>query len=177
MNRSKLPLFLLVCLTSVPALAQQALTFRQCVTEASAHNLDLLAAEQTVKADEANHMASLGQFFPQITFNASFGRSGFGGLDDAVNGPFYNQNSSLSLNAQQDIFSGFRDFSSVDQSNAQLDLARAQWAQAKAQLSHDLKVDFYTLLYSQNQIDLLKEILDRQKYNMGSGGNELQGWH
>jgi len=160
--------------------AQTALTWDDCVKEASTHNLDLLSAEQSVKADEDSHAASLGQFFPQISFNASANRSGLGGLNDALNSPNYGQNASLSLNAKEDIFV-LNDFISVDQSNAQLDIARAQLQQAKAQLSHDLKVDFYGLLYAQKQIDLLKTIVDRQKANMDlvdmnfKGGTDNKG--
>ncbi len=124
-----------------------------------------LAAQQTLTAADDSHIASFGQFFPQISFNASVGRSGPGGFNDAINSPFYNQSSGLSLNAQQDIFSGFKDFASVDQSNAQLDLARGQLKQAKAQLSHDLKTDFYTLLYTQQEIALLEEIVKRDQSN------------
>ena len=161
--------------------AQTALSWTDCVKEATAHNQDLLSAEQSLKAADDTKIASLGQFFPQISFNASVNRNGAGGLNDAFNSPAYGQNSSLSLNASQDIFSGFKDFASVDQANAQLDLAKAQLQQAKAQLSHDLKTDFCQLLYSQKQIDLLKQILDRQNYNMDlvqmnfKGGTDNKG--
>ncbi len=158
-------LILLIYQSSLGAQDSPALTWDQCVKEASTHNKDLLAAEQTLTAADDSHIASLGQFLPQISFNASIGRSGAGGFSDALNTPYYNQNSSLSLNAQQDIFSGFKDFASVDQSNAQLDLARAQLKQAKAQLSHDLKIDFYTLLYSQQEISLLEDITKRDQAN------------
>ncbi|HJT24427.1 MAG TPA: TolC family protein, partial [bacterium] len=155
--------------------AQTALTWDDCVKEASAHNPDLLAAEQSLKAADDTHVASLGQFFPQISFNASINRNGSGGLNDAFNSAVYGQNSNLSLNATQDIFSGFKDFASVDQSNAQLDTARAQLQQAKAQLSHDLRIDFYGLLYAQKQIDLFKAISDRQKANMDLVGMNFKG--
>ncbi len=181
MIQKQLSLLILSCLITLPALGQKAMTFQECVTEAATHNLDLLTAEQTVKADEASHTASLGQFFPQISFNASINRSGPGGLTDTFNNPDFGQNSSLSLNATQNIFSGFKDFAAVDEANAQLDLARAQLAQAKAQVSHDLKNDFYQLLYSQKQINLLKTIVQRQKANMDlvemnfKGGTDNKG--
>lgn len=177
-------LLLLVCffLLGSPSLrAQNALTWEACVKEASEHNLDLLSAEQGLKAAEDTHIASLGQFFPQISFNASVNRSGSGGFNDGLNSPNYNQNTSLSLNAQQDIFSGFKDFASVDTSNAQFDLARAQLTQAKAQLSHDLKTDFYQLLFSQQEIDLFQSIADRNKANQDlvemnfKGGTDNKG--
>ncbi len=199
-------LFLNLLLLLLPGLGrtQTALTLDECIKEASARNRDLLSAEQTVKAAENTKAASLGQFFPQINLNASISRQGAGGLSDAINGdswrssstPPYNSqytgpyliengpsllNSNISLSVQQDIFSGFKDFAAVDQANAQLDLARVQLVQAKAQLSHDLKSNFYTLLYTQKEIDLLKEILDRQKYNMDlvemnfKGGTDNKG--
>jgi outer membrane protein TolC len=180
MNRILFTLTLLCCFVSGAVRAQEVLTFQQCVTEAAAHNLDLRVAEQTVKADEANHMASIGQFFPQITFDARIGQSGSGGLNDALDGPT-SQNSSLSLTATQDIFSGFKDFAAVDQANSQLDLARAQLTQAKAQLSHDLIVDFYTLLYTQQEITLLEDIVKRDQANQDlvqmnfDGGTDNKG--
>jgi outer membrane protein len=146
-----------------------ALTWDQSVKEAASNNKDLLTAEQTVKADEDAHVASLGQFLPQISFNTSIGRNGPGSFNQAVQNFNYsppdNQTTSLSLTASQDIFEGFKDFASVDQANAQLDLARAQLQQAKAQLSHDLKVDFYTLLYTQQEISLLEDITKRDQAN------------
>jgi outer membrane protein TolC len=162
-------------------IAAPPLTFEDCLKEATEHNLDLQTAQRALKAAEDSHIASIGQFFPQISFSASMNRSGYGGANDALNGPSYSQNSSLSLNAQQDIFSGFKDFAAVDQANAQLDLAKAQLTQAKAQLSHDLKTDFYQLLYSQKLIDMLKTIADRQKANMDlvemnfEGGTDNKG--
>jgi outer membrane protein len=155
--------------------AQTALTWDDCVRDAAAQNPDLRSAEENLKAAGDTHAASLGQFFPQVSLNASISRSGPGGLEDGLNGPDYDQNADLSLNLQQDIFSGFKDFASVDQSNAQWDLARAELTQTKAQLSHDLKVDFYQLLYSQRQLTLLDSIVERQKANMELVGMNFKG--
>ncbi|HEY5039209.1 MAG TPA: TolC family protein, partial [bacterium] len=107
------------------ALAQESLTWDACVKEASIHNLDLLSAEQSLKASENSHLASLGQFLPQINVGASLNRSGADpSIDGALNDPNYGQNASLNLSASENIFSGFRDIASVDSSNAQLDLAK-----------------------------------------------------
>lgn len=160
---------------------ETGLSWTQCVKEAADHNPDLLSAQRSLKAAENSHLASLGQFLPQINVNASVNRSGFGGLDNGLNDPTYNTSSDISLSASQDLFSGFKDFASVDQSNAQLDLARAQLTQAKAQLSRDLKSAFYTLLYSQKQIELLQTIADRNKANQDlvemnfKGGTDNKG--
>jgi outer membrane protein TolC len=144
---------------------EASLSWSQCVKEAAAHNPDLLSAQKSLSASENSHLASLGQFLPQISLGASVGRSGLGGFDDALSNPLYAGSSDISLSASENIFSGFRDFASVDSSNAQLDQARAQLTQAKAQLSHDLKSAFYNLLYSQQQIQLLQTIADRNKAN------------
>jgi len=183
MKNTKALLILSLFVWTLPALtrAQKALTFEDCVKEATAHNPDLLSAQQSLKAADDSHIASLGQFLPQINFGASIGRTGYGGFDDAISSPDYFQSSRLSLSATQDIFSGFKDFASVDQSNAQLDIARAQLTQTKAQLSHDLKSAFYSLLYSQKQTDLLQIIADRNKANQDlvemnfKGGTDNKG--
>jgi outer membrane protein len=168
---------------SVPDLrAQTALTWDECVKEASLHNLDLLSAEQSVKASDNSKLASLGQFLPQINFLASLGRGGFdNSIEGALSDPNYGSDANLSLSASENIFSGFKDIASVDSSNASLDLAKAQLTQAKAQLSHDLKTAFYALLYSQKQIDLLQTIADRNKANQDlvemnfKGGTDNKG--
>jgi outer membrane protein TolC len=180
LSKTKFLYLVLFLLSPVLSFSQEALTWDDCVKEASQNNKDLLTAEQTVKADEDSHVASLGQFFPQVSFGASISRSGVGGFNDALTSSQYDQSSGLSLNLSQDIFS-YKDFSAVDQSNAQLDLARAELTQAKSQLSHDLKSDFYQLLYSQQQIDLLNQILARDQANQDlvqmnfDGGTDNKG--
>jgi outer membrane protein TolC len=173
---------LLAFFLSSPGLfAADTLTWDQALKEASQNNRDLLAAEQSVKADEDAHQASLGQFFPQISLSASIGRDGAGGLNEAWNSSNYQQGAKLSLNAQQDLFSGLKDVASVDAANAQLNIARAELTQAKAQVSHDLKDAFYQLLFSQRQIDLLKQILTRDQANQDlvqmnfDGGTDNKG--
>ena len=173
-------LSLLLITSKTPA--QTTLTWEQCVKEAENNNLDLKTAEQTVKAADDTHIASIGQWFPQIAFGTSLGRSGpDASINGALSDPNYTPSATLGITAQETIFSGFKDFASVDQSNAQLDNARAQLAQAKAQLSHDLKMDFYQLLYEQKQIVLLQTIRDRDKANQDlvqmnfSGGTDNKG--
>jgi outer membrane protein TolC len=124
----------------------------------------------------------LGQFLPQVNFNGSIGRSGpDNSLDGAFRDPNFSQNANLSLSASENIFSGFKDFASVDNSNALLDLAKAQLDQTKSQLSHDLKSAFYQLLFAQQQIDLLRQIVDRDKANQDlvqmnfDGGTDNKG--
>src|SRR5665213_2757633 len=162
--------------------AQTAVTWEQCVKEAENNNRDLKAAEQTVKAADDTHIASFGQWFSQISIGSSLGRSGPDpSLDGALNDPNYTPSATLGINAQETIFSGFKDFALVDIANAQLDNAKAQLTQAKAQLSRDLKTDFYQLLYTQKQIILLQTIHDRDKANQDlvqmnfSGGTDNKG--
>ena len=182
-NTRNLPAFLLVLTLLPPSLwAESALSWSDCVKEAASHNYDLLAAEQTLKAADNSKLASLGQFLPQVNFGASLGRNGSdNSVEGALGDPLYGQNAGLSLSASENIFSGFRDIASVDSSNAQLDSAHAQLTQAKAQLSHDLKAAFYTLLYSQKQIELLQTIADRNKANQDlvemnfKGGTDNKG--
>jgi len=162
--------------------AQTTLTWEECVKKAENNNLDLKTAEQTVKAADDTHIATIGQWFPQISVGTSLERSGpDASISGALSDPNYVPNATLGISAQETIFSGFKDFASVDQANAQLDNAKAQLAQAKAQLSHDLKTDFYQLLYEQKQIILLQTIRDRDKANQDlvqmnfSGGTDNKG--
>lgn len=159
-------LLILLSLGSRAFAAEKPLAWNDCLQEAAAHNQDLLSAEQSLKAADSSKIASLGQFLPQLSVSGSLNRSGpDDSFEGALSNPGYNQGARLSLSAQQNIFSGLKDVASVDSANASLDLARAQFLQAKAQLSRDLKVAFYTLLYSQKQVELLRSIADRNKAN------------
>jgi outer membrane protein TolC len=173
-----------VCLlAAVRAYAQTSdLTWDQCVKEAEENNRDLKVAEQTVKASDDTHIASLGQWFPQISLGTTLSRTGPDpSIAGALSDPNYVPGATVGITAQETIFSGFKDFAAVDLANAQLDIARAQLTQAKAQLSHDLKTNFYQLLYNQKQIKLLISIRDRDKANVDlvqmnfSGGTDNKG--
>ncbi|HTA75789.1 MAG TPA: TolC family protein [bacterium] len=172
-----------VCLlTAARAYSQTDLTWDQCIKEAEDNNRDLKVAEQTVKASDDTHIASLGQWLPQISLGTTLSRTGpDSSVGGALSDPNYVPGATLGISAQETIFSGFKDFASVDLANAQLDIARAQLTQAKAQLSHDLKTDFYQLLYNQKQIKLLMSIRDRDKANVDlvqmnfSGGTDNKG--
>ena len=184
MKNTTLLLSFSLLLYSLPASprAGQALSFSDCVKEASTHNLDLLSAEQSLKSADNSKMASLGQFLPQVNINGSVNRSGDDpNLQGVLNNPNYSSGAHLGLSASENLFSGFKDIASVDSANAQLDLARAQLTQTKSQLSHDLKVAFYSLLYSQKQIELLQTIAGRNKANQDlvemnyKGGTDNKG--
>lgn len=162
--------------------AETPLTWDECLKEAENNNRDLKVAEQSVKAADDTHIASFGQWFPQISLGSSLSRSGTDpSLGGALSDPNYIPNATVGISAQETIFTGFKDFAAVDLANAQLDYAKAQLAQAKAQLSHDLKVNFYQLLFYQKELVLLKSIRDRDKANQDlvqmnfSGGTDNKG--
>jgi multidrug efflux system outer membrane protein len=182
MRNRGLWVLVIASLLTAKAQSQTAITFDQCIKEAEKNNRDLKVAEQAVKAADDTHIASFGQWFPQISVGTSLGRSGpDSSIGGALADPNYTPNATIGITAQENIFSGFRDFAAVDLANAQSDNAKAQLTQAKAQLSHDLKTDFYQLLYTQKQIALLQTILERDKANQDlvqmnfSGGTDNKG--
>src|SRR6185369_106987 len=72
---------------------EKALIWDDCIKEASSHNPDLLSAVQSLKAAENSHLASLGQFLPQLSLSGSVGRSGTdGSIEGALSDPSYNEN-------------------------------------------------------------------------------------
>jgi len=164
----KHPTFLLLLALATPgaAVAQSALTWEQCLKEASEKNPGLLSARQALKAAENSHLASLGQFLPQASLGASAGRSGQdGSFEGALANPNYDQNVGLSLSLRQNLFSGLKDLASVDSANAQVRSARAKLQQTKAQLSKDLTAAFYGLIFEQRRSELLATIAQRRKSN------------
>jgi outer membrane protein len=184
MIRKRLEVFLVlgILLIASKTAAQTTLTWEQCLKEAENNNRDLKTAEQTVKAADDTHIASFGQWFPQLSFGSSISRSGTdSNIAAALDDPYYSQSVGFNFTAQETIFTGFKDFAAVDSANAALDLAKAQLTQAKAQLSDNLKTAFYQLLFNQKQIVLLQTILERDKANQDlvqmnfSGGTDNKG--
>lgn len=146
--------------------AQQTLTWNQCLEEAAKRNPDLLAAREGVRAAENAHLSSLGTFMPQLSLGASLGRSGNdGSLEDALENPDPERSAGYSLRLRQNLFSGFRDFASVDLANADVRSARARLTAAKAKLSRDLAYAFYGLLRGQKLLGLLETIAERRRSN------------
>ncbi|MBI3897045.1 MAG: TolC family protein [Gammaproteobacteria bacterium] len=154
-------LLLLLLGLSLPALADSApLSFEESVRIAAAGNADLQAAQARLTAAGYQTRTARSGYLPQLSASASRSESS----GSAVNStdPEY----SVGLSARQNLFAGFQDQAKVQQATADFDSATAQLAQAKAQLSHDLKLAFAGLRYAEENVTLTAAIVRRLEENV-----------
>ncbi len=144
-------------------LAQEPLTWEQCVLEAAEYNPELTAARASVRRAQFQHRGSYSNFFPQLSFDSAYSGSRLG---SSLFGPGINDEFSLGFTLSQNLFSGFRNTAQVELTLAELEAARADRLAVKAQVSFDLKSAFAELLHAQEQVELTKAIADRRKENV-----------
>jgi outer membrane protein TolC len=141
----------------------QPLTWDDCVREAAQHNPDLAAADASVQLARFQHRSSYGNFYPQLSFDSAYSRTGAATASTSAHGEAF----SLGLTLRQNLFSGFRDTGRVEGTRAVLEATGASQGSAKAQVSFDLKSAFAQLLFAQEALQLTETIAARRKENMG----------
>ena len=169
-----------LCLGVAPvAMAEEPLTWDDCVREANQHNPDLAAANAAVREARANYFGSFSAFLPRVSASLSA---------DQGTSKNHKSGSSLSLNergvglsASETLFSGFGNEANVSQQRASLQAAEASFAQTKAQVGFDARGAFAQLLFAQEQVTLAETIAARRQENVRmielryQAGREHQG--
>ncbi len=157
------------------------LRFDEYVSMVSNGNPTLEAAKKDWLGTEQNERVALAAFFPKISASTSYTRSGSsvnsgggGGAGGIVqNGVLLNSGSSGQINNSylgsliltQNLFSGLKDKSKYDQAEWRTKSFFWTYTTAKATLSYSVKEAFANLLFSQESVDLAKQILDRRESN------------
>jgi outer membrane protein TolC len=161
---------------------EAALTWDVCAKDALAHNPDLQKAADNLQSAKYGKKGAVSPFLPSLSANASANASGNEGslagiLKDSDSTKTYN----MGLNAQINLFNGFKDKASFDLASLSEQQAEIQYQQARSTLSNNLRSAFNNLLYSQQQVTLLEEIAAREKENVRmvelnyQGGQENKG--
>jgi outer membrane protein len=164
--RSAVLFALLAAAGTFPAYAGDALTLADCLKEASLRNPELVQARAEVREAGYGKKQAAGRFLPSVSAGASANKSGNGGsfsglLGEGDSSASYGVNLSLSEN----LFNGFKDKASYDSASAQKQMAEASLRQTLSQVACDLRKNFTSLLYAQQQVLLLEDIARRQKTN------------
>ncbi|HSA58585.1 MAG TPA: TolC family protein [bacterium] len=170
----RLPRVMIVLvLLAAPNAAAETLSWRECVDEAAQANPTIRAAEATVSSARYQTKAAYGAFFPQVTGNADYSNGGRstsspGTLTPSAGGVLTDNNNSFlsfSVNARQNVFSGFRDKARIGQGKANETVARSDLHLARSQASFDLKSAFAELRYAQDFHRLTEDIVKRRRDN------------
>ncbi len=175
-----------------------SLTWDQCLHEAYLNNTDLRSAQASVSKAQASLSGSLSGFLPQVGASAGYTRTnasivsipgassgsinssgpgGASGMPSSNGTDLY----STSLTVSQNIFNGFQDSAAREQNKYNLDSSKQSKGSTSAQVRHDLRVAFETLIYDQELLELEKDIVKRRKENQElvqlrfEGGTENKG--
>ncbi len=167
---------LFLFLSSSPLFAEQALTFDDCVREATKANPEIRAATLQIQSSKFKTRAMQSGFFPQVSTGLRYDYGNGSGNTSSSNSSY-----SANVTATQDLFSGFSDVAKVKQAQANEEISDANLQIVKAKVSYDLKSAFARLRYAQSALKLSQEIIHRRQDNLNllklryENGKENQG--
>lgn len=173
----KLVLLFFLLATSSTAAHAAALSFEDVVALAARNNPALRNAQANVAAATRRERAAHSGFLPELSGDVTYANRS--GSVPATLGASSDYSTSLTLS--QNLFAGFQDQARVEQGNANIDIAAAELASARAQLSSDVKTAYAGLLYAQDNVVLTQNILRRLEENLRlvelrfEGGRENKG--
>jgi outer membrane protein TolC len=177
-NHSR-PLIISLILGILPVLRTEAgevMTWEDCVRIAAENNPALTAARAQIDAADAGTHAARSAMLPQLSAGASATRG------ERDNSPDTDRTAyGTSLNIEQSLYSGGRNYATVRAADATRERAGASAAAVMARTTYDLRTAFVDLLYAQTQLQLLREIEKRRQDNMElvdlryEGGREHKG--
>jgi outer membrane protein TolC len=144
-------------------------SWEDCIRLAKQNNAEVLSARKTLLSNEYLESNAKGYFLPELTYNLSATRS-----DEDLDGistttPINSEIRTAyngSIEATQNIFSGFRDFGRVKQAQANRRAAESVLQITKARISYDLKSTFQSVIYAKEYSRLTQDIIRRRKDNM-----------
>lgn len=139
-----------------PLYAAEKLNWENSVEEASRANAELLSAKNSLQSSQYLIGASRSGYLPIISASAGYN------YDSSANPKYY----SASINAKENLFSGFLDQSKNERAKLAASSSEASLESVKAKISFDLKSAFMGLIYSQKYIALTEDIIKRREANL-----------
>lgn len=152
----------LLTFRALPAVAQEALTWADCVSLAAKNNPDIQSSMSTLQSDAYKAKRAYSGFLPQVSGEVDYSS---GDLTAEQSGLFDTYSYSASVTANQNVFAGFRDRATVRQTAANREASSWGLSNTKAQISYDLKSAFASLLYAQDYSKLADDIIKRRQEN------------
>ena len=158
----KILLFILfIWLLAMPGLvmAENVLTWEDCVKETLENNPDLNAAKEEVMQSRADKSISKASILPQISSQLSQRKSKTVGSKET-------NTYAYSVSGQQLIFDGFKTTSNINAAVKSLNAQEYDYMVTSSTIRLNLKAAFSSLLKAQELISLTEEIAKRRKENL-----------
>ncbi len=163
---------LLIPLSSLRA-APNSLTWQAAVAEASRNNAELKAAQENLRAANANVQVARAGYLPKISASFTAGvngsdasRSSGGATSLTELQAETSESFGASLEASETIFDGFATQSRVSQAQSRVQESEQQIQILKARLSYDLKTAYSGMMQAQRSLRLYQDIIKRREENL-----------
>ncbi|MEO0075716.1 MAG: TolC family protein, partial [candidate division WOR-3 bacterium] len=139
----------------------EVFTLTDCINLAKEHNLELQQARLSIANARAAASEARAQFYPSLGVSSSYRLSGdFSGNNN------YQGNFSNGVNASYNLYKGGAIRASAKIADYRLAIAQENYRQKEAEVILAVKQAFYKILQIQQQIDLIKQVLQRRHENL-----------
>ena len=156
-------IFLFICLLSVSlttrVMAEEVLTWKDCLEEALKNHPDLISGKEKVKQTEADKDIARSTMLPQVTSEVSRTKSKAATQTET-------DTYSYRVTGNQLLFDGFKTASDVGAASQTIAAQRYNYAVVSSNVRLTLRKAFTSLLRAQELISLTEEIATRRKQNV-----------
>jgi len=167
-----------VLLSAAAPARGEVLTWDQCVREAALNNPGIAAAMRDIERASAVRKGAYSTFLPHLSLTGGFTRSKAQAVVSTSEGTTtvasptfgdsefwsnYSDSYTAQIEVQQTMFDGFATRGNVDKARAEIRVAMAKLLTQKAGASYELKAAYAQLLYSQQLIGILGDIIDQRE--------------
>lgn len=154
-------LFILIC--SNPAIAEEALSWQDCIKEAAKNHPDLIAAVEEVKQSEAAKKVTASALFPQI--DASLGASTAKTASSASNSST-SDSYTYGVSGTQLIFDGNKTVDNVKAAAENIKASQQNYRFTSTEVRLRLRTAFINLLRAQELIKVSEDIVRIRKSDL-----------
>jgi len=147
-------------------MAEEALTWDECVVQALENHPDLISAAEKVNEARANKNIETSSMLPQIDASLSGKRTQT--TSKSLKGEYtkkYSNTFTYSVSAQQLVFDGFKTSSDISSALKTLQAEGYNYLVTSSDIRLNLRNAFVELLRAQKLVPLTKEIEERRKQN------------
>lgn len=154
-------IFLLAVFLNI-AIAEETLTWQDCIKESAKNHPDLIASQEEIKQSQAEKTIAASALFPQIdsSLNASTARTDNGKTSSTADSYSYG------LSAAQVLFDGVKTINDVHSASENINASKQSFRWTSATVRYRLRSAFIDLLQTQELLRITQEIYDIRRSNL-----------
>jgi len=153
---------LFLCISFNKVIAEEILTWQDCIKEAAKNHPDLIAAEQSVKQSEASKAITASTLFPQVNSNLSASTARTDTGTSSSNGDTY----TYGVTGTQLLFDATKTISNVKAAKEFIIAAKQGFRFTSSQVRLRLRTAFVHLLKAQEALHITQEIYNIRRANL-----------